>query len=508
MVKFGKYVVGAGFIAAMNGNSAAATTKENTTTDCDGNKIEFAENDLKNNKIVINTLDYLRSIPQMKSIFENLPDTLTYDFSSETPGIASFDCNDNNITIKTDDIDFNNTQDLMEFNITLAHELCHANQKKEGIYFNDLSGASFGDTFRIAKMMEIEARLLSVIVENELLKRKEFNSCSPSIDCLYYQKELKNAKGNISQANTNFVLSYWQNAKNSDNINDEERSCILSRYFFYAEQAYHQAIIYHNANFMQLSTNKTSPISAVNSYIKRMSLKGISPEIFLQEKYDNVQTTGNFADGITILNYDGSKYLNLSPTNNIFFDKATFFENNEVGIVFLRNGITGEMFPYSEHENTNNISTIPNISTESIIENSSQTATSDASQSLSQHDEHGDQNDLMEKSANLSAFEIAIEKRNMDWMIDIFSKDPAVINRQTIVNKSFPLLMAIQNDNSEAVSFILSKKPNMLLTTEDNKNVLTELHKLSDESLRNEIETLYASQNIATKIAINSSRLR
>ena len=92
---------------------------------------------------------------------------------------------ENAITLKPALIDLYNPQERLSFYVTLAHELCHANQKKEGLYYNDLSEASFGDTFRVAKMMETETRLLSATIENELLKRKEFQGCIPSIDCLY-----------------------------------------------------------------------------------------------------------------------------------------------------------------------------------------------------------------------------------------------------------------------------------------------------------------------------------
>ena len=96
--------------------------------------------------------------------------------------------------------------------------------------------------------------------------------------------------------------------------------------------------------------------------------------------------------------------------------------------------------------------------------------------------------------ANLSALEIAIENRNMNRIQEIISKDPSVINRQTMVSKNFPLLMAIQNDNVEAISFILSKNPNLLLATEDGKSVFTELSKLSDVKIRRQIRTLQEIQ--------------
>ena len=359
----------------------------------------------QNEEMIVGALEYLKSIPQMKRILENLPDKIAYKFSQSTPGIASFNSEENVITLKPTLIDLYNPQERLSFYVTLAHELCHANQKKEGLYYNDLSEASFGDTFRVGKMMETETRLLSATIENELLKRKEFQGCIPSIDCLYYQKELQCANGDVSQANTNFVLSYWQNAKNNTSLSRAEKETINSHYFFYAEQAYHHAILRYNPKSMGLLTHKTSALNSIRLYTQRMSLTEMPPELFLQEGFDNVQTTGNFKDGITILNYDGNKYLNLAPTNNLVFDKVSFFKNGQIEKVFLRNGMTGEMYPC----------TFPNGHKERLSQCS-------------------------QKSSSLSAFEIAIENKNINRMRGIIPQDPSVINRQhkfVVQNKAF-----------------------------------------------------------------------
>ena len=112
----------------------------------------------QNEEMIVGALEYLKSIPQMKRILENLPDKIAYKFSQSTPGIASFNSEENAITLKPTLIDLYNPQERLSFYVTLAHELCHANQKKEGLYYNDLSEASFGDTFRVGKMMETEKR--------------------------------------------------------------------------------------------------------------------------------------------------------------------------------------------------------------------------------------------------------------------------------------------------------------------------------------------------------------
>ena len=295
--------------------------------------------------IILQSLEYLATIPQIKSILENLPDNISYVFSQETPGIASFYVYENSITINPQQVDLNTPQGKLYFYDTLAHELCHANQKKEGLYFNDLIEASFGDTFRVAKMMETDTRLLGVIVENELAKRKEFKGVALSKDGQYYQQELRRSKGNVSQANTNFVLTYWQNVANHTQLNQELRKNINSHYFFYTVQAYHHALLMHNPEFKLTSTNRNTALQAMQKYMRRMALQNVSAELFLQEKFDNAQTTGNFQDGITILYLNGDKYMTLTPSSHIMEDKVTFFKDNQEAGVFLRNAKTGEMRP-------------------------------------------------------------------------------------------------------------------------------------------------------------------
>lgn len=409
-------------------------------------------------KIIQQSFKYFETLPQMKPILKNLPDNISYVFSQETPGIASFDADENSITINPQQVDLNTPQGQLYFYYTVAHELCHANQKKEGLYFNDLTEASFGDTFRVAKMMETDARLLGVMVENELAKRKEFEGVTLSKDGQYYQQELRRSKGNVSQPNTNFVLTYWQNAANKPQLNEELREVIKSRYFFYTEQAYHQALIMHNPAFKQTPTNRNTALQAMQKYIHRMALQNVPAELFLQEKFDNTQTMGNFQDGITVLYPNGDKYMTLTPSEYFMMDKVTYFEDNQEASVFLRNGITGEMYPFG------NMEKIP------------------------------EPGHISQNSANLSALKIAIENRNMKRIESIIKSDPTVINRQMPVGKNFPLLMAIQNDNAQAVDFILSKKPNLLLETEDGRNVLSELDKLSDTKLQKLIKMLYVKQ--------------
>ena len=297
-------------------------------------------------------LKYLETIPQVKPILRNLPENITYVFSSQTLGIANFDGFDNTITINPNVPELNHAQWRLSLYKALAHELCHANQKKEGIYYNDLKNASFGDTFRVAKLMEAETRLLTAIVENELFKRAEFKGYTPSLDGYYYQQELKRTNNNVAQANTNFVLSYWQNAKNNSWIDKSIRENILERYFFYTEQAYHNALLMHDPEFGATSTNRTTPLQAAQTYGKRMSLKGINMESFLQNGFDGAMVTENFKEGVTVLYHNGTKYLQLTPTAFDLWDKVIFFENDQVDKTFLRNTTINKMIEYTGSEDS------------------------------------------------------------------------------------------------------------------------------------------------------------
>ena len=317
-------------------------------------------------------------------------------------------------------------------------------------------------------------------------------------------------------------------------MNDSQWSVINSRYFFYAEQAYHQALLIHSEG--KPSTNRTSSSDAAKAYAERMSLTGVAPEIFLQDTFDNVQTTNNAQDGITILNYDETKGLNFSPTDELIMDKVTFFEDNRVGAVFARNGITGEMIPFDEYEGMQGLPTqhtkveeidridfvpleddVPFVPREAVPFVPRETDTFVpreaepgyySSNSFDNFFKRVNSDKIVNSdkrvgkatsspSANLSAFNIAIEQGDLERMQEIVANDPGVINRKTSVSKSFPLLMAIQNDNAEAVAFIMSKHPNLLLTTEDGESVLSELPKLSDEKLRKKVESAYVAQKMA-----------
>lgn len=428
--------------------------------------------------IVGSSLKILATVPQMNTILQDLPENLTYGISEKTPGAADFDVNGNKITIHPQRVDFKTAQGQLNFLLTLAHELCHANQKKIGLYFDDLSNASFGDTFRVAKMMEIEAWLLRVIIENELLKKTDFTGCSPSVECQYYRQKLQQFDNDISKANAAFVLGWWQNLKGDQDAQGKIiKDVINEHYFFYVEQAYHQALTMHNPmyeKYRKKSFNMSFPYYVMAGYLNRMHINDMNPAVFLQNEFDNAVVGDNFEDGVTVLYFNGDKYMNIQPTQTPTIDTLTYFNGGQVSTVFLRNGITKETKP------------IPmdlRIDHGSGIVRSPKFITAERT---------GDNID--EGIMRLSALNIAIENNDMKKIKIIVLKDPSIINRQMPAGHRFPILMAIQSNKPDAVKFFLDLNANLLLETEDGKTVLTELSNLTDTALQSRIKFAYAAQ--------------
>ena len=400
-------------------------------------------------RLIYEALSYLRLVPQMNTILSNLPDCICYKFVYGLPGIACYDAYSNMTTINARVIqgDYMTPQQRFEFLTTLAHELCHANQKKQGLMFDDLIGAFVGETFRVAKMTEIDALLLEVIVERELLERAEFMDCVPSKYCMFYQYCLNQSKNDIQQANRRFVLSYWKNVMfdmKKGTFAQLFQENIKHHYNYYTNQAYHQSVAIHKYNYE--STNRTKPLVAIDAYLKRMNLSGMMAELFLQNNFDNAETTVNVDDGVTVFDEDGNKYYNYAPTSLQVLDKITYFENGVPYKIVLRNNQTYEQEGVTF-----------------IVE-------------------------------NMNKLESAIKQRNFNAVKQIFTEDPRILDRQAVPSGDFPLLMAIQNNNPEAVVFILSKQPNLLLKTKDGRSVITELDKLKNTTIQAIIKYLYTEQ--------------
>ncbi len=130
-------------------------------------KIKYAN--LKLNKCIRDAFRILRTIPQMQHVLNNLPDDLTYRFHENMAfsNVARFDMQTDTLVFALNRFGSNMSSDKkLIFYSYLAHELCHANQKAVGIDFQSLKNPTFSSVFRANKLMEADALLLQVKVEN------------------------------------------------------------------------------------------------------------------------------------------------------------------------------------------------------------------------------------------------------------------------------------------------------------------------------------------------------
>lgn len=257
----------------------------------------------------------LKTIPFMQPIMQNLPEDINYviDTNETRRGVCYGGLN----TIGINERLLNDTfvQSKLALYKTLAHELAHANQYKEGLFGDYLISPSFGDTVRVDRMLEAEAKLVGVMAENELLKRPEFCGCVHSDACRYYRKELDRAGGDVSKANTAFVLSYWKKSLNNPFLNDCEKGDINRWNFYYTMQGYRHS--YFSKSLKKNSSKKArTALEVMGLYAQRMGLTGVDPEQFLEDGFDSM-CIGKRKDGIRILNVFGKsdETLVITPVN-------------------------------------------------------------------------------------------------------------------------------------------------------------------------------------------------
>ena len=286
--------------------------------------------------IVEDAMQYLRQVPQMQEILAHLPKNLKYD-ACVNGGNFSFDEANNRIIMQVGK-DTTYPRGKLNFLVSLAHELCHANQKEMGLQVNDLIDPTVRESFRIGKMMELEALLLSVEVENELAAKEEFKGIRLSVACLFYRHLLRQTNGDIAKARKMFILSYWTKSLGTDieqtlrtSWAHEVKSDIRRWFAYYTKQAYVQTITRYKfkpsdfvmfmvskiGRFICPPTNRITAVQAVEKYLQRIGLSGMIPPLFFLKNYfDKVELTDNIYDGVTKFYSDGTKYCNYSIDNN------------------------------------------------------------------------------------------------------------------------------------------------------------------------------------------------
>lgn len=227
----------------------------------------------------------LKTIPFMQPIMQNLPKDIRYVVDTNETRSGFYSRALNTIGIDEELLNYTTPEEKLSLYVILAHELCHANQYKEGLSGEDLITPSFGQAFRVFRMNEVEAKLLDTVVEHELLKRQEFCECTPSKFCQYFQKKLYRAKGDVANAKTAFVLTLWNN--DLSELHEGEKKCVNHYNEYYIEYAHTRAISKCNEKIKFL-LGRRMPKKAMHMMVQRMGLMGVTSDQFLQSGF--VQT--------------------------------------------------------------------------------------------------------------------------------------------------------------------------------------------------------------------------
>ena len=98
------------------------------------------------------------------------------------------------------------------------------------------------------------------------------------------------------------------------------------------------------------------------------------------------------------------------------------------------------------------------------------------------------------KQKRLMDLQKAIRDHDMESIKQIVRSDPGIVSRQLIGSKRFPVLLAMQSKNEEALEFFLKKHPNLLLMSDQGDTVLTALPQVENEKLRKKLLKTYNFQ--------------
>ena len=238
-------------------------------------------------------LDLLKEVPEMQPIFENLPRHLkiVVDSNDTDSHEGAFRAYMNSIYI--DNVCLASEEKTL---ITLAHELCHANQEMNLLLYDSNKGMSFEDTFRIAKLGELETELLEISVEKSL-RSKGLLSGPESMKCIIWDK-LVEVLGE-KKAKDQLALLYWTNAYCPKDVtfSQEERTVFSKWYTYYNRDSLNKAISVHRKKRpAPVLFGEYSAHDVVRRYLNRMGLS-LSEDTFLSEQdYVHVNAPGHFID--------------------------------------------------------------------------------------------------------------------------------------------------------------------------------------------------------------------
>ena len=216
----------------------------------------------------------LRSIPQMQNILANLPKNLQY-------GIGEFGFSARQCKIILD-----TTVKKFDFLRGFAELLLLANQEQLGLTPNNLHNASLKEYYHVAKIIKIEALLLSVIVETALLTKPEFKNYKPSVDAYIYQSKLQEANGDEKRAIYKFIMAYWTNSI---------KECVNEAVFEQNISSWYKWLVFNNGygysyyDYEQGKTTTTKdlkPADAIQAHLERLGIKDVADyEFFLNDEH-------------------------------------------------------------------------------------------------------------------------------------------------------------------------------------------------------------------------------
>ncbi len=448
----------------------------------------------------------LYKIPQMRKILNNLPEGITFVFSDDMNTVASYDAFDNTISLNAKYFDMQSARLKMDLLISMGHELCHANQEKSGLFYTEVSNATFANTFRVAKMMEMETKLFEATIESTLLSDPEFKDNTPMISTQYYMERLdfhkrKSPRKAESLARADFVKAYWQNGYEVD-LSEGMLEDVVWNYEFYNSQACRHALYMHNPKFREARTDtpdgimRTAP-EMENLYRTRMGIVATIPKgYFLKDGKDYIHVD-TWDNGLDILDETGMRCgnFNMHPINP-FIEILTVCDGDKEGEKFFF--YQGKPIPEPEMGHGLPIA-------EDMI---GIVVPSKKGKRTGKKSEHSSSNTASDKSnlqSQLSVLHMSIEKNDIVQMEEIIQNNQSVINMQYPYNQKNVLMLALENGNEQAVRCLLKYNPNLLLKDEDGKTVLDYLKYIKSSALKKEVKTKYKQQSTQQQQQVHQS---
>ncbi len=281
-------------------------------------------------KQIESALAEVGQIPQMQEVLNNLPGNITFSVSDDMNYPARYSARHNVIELNLRYFENQSSGAQLDFLLSLSHELRHASQERMGLYYTEVQNPSFADTFRVAKLSEMEAHLFDSVLETEFLKQERFQGLLPTLPTQYYQTRLAqyqqtNPNQAEALARADFLTTYWQKGR-VDGLSNEMYQHVDSYYKYYNRQAFRHAQLAHNPRLNKHSPGLDGVMRAATEmermYQERMGVTGVLPSgYFLTDKVDYIHA-GTYEEGIDFLDAHQNRVLNY----RLFAPYPTFEE--------------------------------------------------------------------------------------------------------------------------------------------------------------------------------------